>query len=188
METILDQENRGVPHKYPYFKTALQYGLILGAANAVLQLGAYLMGIDLQNPNSGTMPKIVMGLASFVLAIVIYRMVMVNHRDHLQKGYLSMDQCVGIGATIGLGSGIVTGLYLWIFGTLINPDYVTDLKNGMYQAWEQSGMNEEAMDTAWKWSSYFVDPMIGGIGQMVFGPLSGLIFGAIIGLFVKKDR
>ena len=189
MEPLLDNESkpRIGPKVAPYFKTALQYGLILGAASAVLQLGAWLMGVDPQNPNTGLMPKLVLGLAGIILSVIIYRMVMINHRDHLQDGYLSLGQCVGIGAALGLGSGVIVGIYTMFFGTVINPNFAAEMKANMFEAWEQQGLNEDAMETAWGWTKYFVDPIVGGIAQIISGPIGGLIFGLIIGLFVKRE-
>jgi hypothetical protein len=145
------------------------------------------MGIDMQDPNTGTLPKVVMGVAGLILSVFIYRMVMVNHRDQLQGGYLTLGQAVGIGAVIGLGSGIVSGVYMWVFGTLINPGYKDELKNSMYSVWEEQGLNEEAMEQAWRFTQYFVDPTLGGIFQAIGGPIGGAIFGLIVGLFVKNE-
>jgi Protein of unknown function (DUF4199) len=189
-DPILDDQMkayRNFRKEEPFMKTAFQYGLILGGAGIILQLGAYLMGLDLQNPNTGLMPKIVLGLASVTLSVVIYRTTMVQHRDQMQGGFLSLGQTIKIGAIIGLASGILSGLYVMLFGTVINPNYVNELKAGMFETWEKQGLNEEAMDMAWQWTKYFVDPIVGGISQMVLGPLSGAFFGLIVGLFVKRE-
>jgi Protein of unknown function (DUF4199) len=189
-DPILDDQMkayRNFRKEVPFMKTAFQYGLILGGAGIILQLGAYLMGLDLQNPNTGLMPKIVLGLASVTLSVVIYRTTMVQHRDQMQGGFLSLGQTIKIGAIIGLASGILSGLYVMLFGTVINPNYVNELKAGMFETWEKQGLNEEAMDMAWQWTKYFVDPIVGGISQMVLGPLSGAFFGLIVGLFVKRE-
>ncbi len=188
MDPILDSESKkGKPQSVSYFKSAFRYGLILGVASVILLLGAYLMGIDIQNPNTGSLSKFVVGIASLILAIVIYRMVMINHRDQQQGGYLSLGQAIGIGAVIGLASGIIAGLYAYIFGKFINPGYSEQIKAAYYEYMEKKGLTEEAMDISWAITQYTVDPNTASILQVISGPITGAIFGLIIGLFVKRE-
>jgi Protein of unknown function (DUF4199) len=171
----------------PYLMLAMRYGLILGAASAVLQLGAWLMDVDPQNPATGFLPKLTLGLAGMLLTIFLTRVCMTEHRDEVQNGFLTLGQATGIGTLMGLGSGIVGAIYLFLFTTVINPEFANDMKANMYQTWSEQGMGESDMDKAWSMVKYTVDPMIGALLQLLAGPLGGCIFGLIIGLFLRRE-
>jgi Protein of unknown function (DUF4199) len=191
MEPILDGNTdfkRKTITSEPYLNTALKYGLVLGVATAVLQLGAWIMGIDAQDPKTDTSAKMVLGLAGILLSVLMYRLVMTEHRDKAQGGFISLGTCVLIGAVIGISSGIVGGIYIFLFGTVINPNFATEMKANSYAVWEAEGMTEEMMDKAWEFTKYAFEPVTGAIMQIVSGPIGGAILGFIIGLFVRKEK
>jgi hypothetical protein len=189
MDPILDGSLKTkIAKNEPFLKVAFQYGLVLGVASAILQLGAWMMDINPQDPKTDTMPKLVLGLAGILLSVLIYRLVMVEHRDKAQGGFINLKECATIGAIIGLASGIVGAVYLNLFGTVINPNFLSEMKANSYAVWEEQGLSEEVMDQTWGFTKLAFEPVTGAILQLIGGPIGGAIMGFIIGLFVRRER
>lgn len=163
---------------------AVKWGLIMGGISIAVSLISYLTGtMDPVSTFSGV--QLVWTLLSLLATVYCIHRMQVDHRDQQLGGYLSLGRAVGLGAISGAVSGVLTGIYSAIFFGMVEPDF---MKNTMMKAWQEQGMNEEAIETAWKFGQMFTTPTSMLVMGIFMGVIGGVILGLIVGLFTKKDR
>lgn len=97
-------------------QTALKWGAISGVIGIIVNTINYVMNLDATDSSMKYFPMVA-GLAIMVIILV---MAMKDFKG-LNGGFMSYGQGLGIGAMLGGVSGLIGGLYSFVYLKFIDP-------------------------------------------------------------------
>ncbi|MBB6612549.1 DUF4199 domain-containing protein [Pontibacter sp. Tf4] len=157
---------------------ALKYGLITALVSIVYTL--IIMVLDMSDNRWLSALSFIIMIAGIVLAMKEYRT--------LNGGFMSYGQGLGIGTLVSAISGLLSGIFMWIYTTFVDTEYMGRMRDKQIDALLDQGMTDEQVDAAMSMSEKFQGPLaliLGGlIGAVVIGFLLSLILSAIM----KRNR
>ncbi len=165
---------------------SIRYGLILGLVGIAFSLLSHVLGMT-EISATNTMVSIVSSLISFGITIAIIVMAIKFYRDNQNQGFLSIGQGLGIGALMGLVSGLMTAIYMYIFFTYIDSGMIDAIIAQTEADMEAQGQSDEDIENAMSVVSMFMTPLFFAGSALISSPIMGGIFGLIAGLFLKHE-
>jgi hypothetical protein len=163
-------------------KIALNYGLLLALLSIVLSVFAYVTDNHIDRPWwLSVLSMLVM------IAIIVYGLKAFKNEN---GGFLSVGEAIKVGLAISLISGIIVAIYNYIFVTVIEPEYVTQLLEFTEEKMiaDNPEMTESQLNMAMDMTEKFMSPMM----MTAFAIIGTLFFGFIIslisGLILKQKR
>ncbi|MBK9336863.1 MAG: DUF4199 domain-containing protein [Lewinellaceae bacterium] len=169
--------------KPPIWNTVLRYGGICGLAMVVFSLLSYLMGVDMASMSTG--------IINFVVAVGITVGVSVmairHQRDTLEGGFMTYGRALLIGALTTAVGVVISSIWNYILVTIIDPDYVTRLKESFMEQWS-GNMPEEALEQAAANFDEMGDLSTALTNGFIAAAVIGLIAGLIAAAFGMKNR
>jgi len=163
-------------------KIALSYGLLLALLSIVLSVFAYVTDNYIDRPWwLSVLSMLVM------IAIIVYGLKAFKNEN---GGFLSIGEAIKVGLAISLISGIIVAIYNYIFVTVIEPEYVTQLLEFTEEKMiaDNPEMTESQLNMAMDMTEKFMSPMM----MTAFAIIGTLFFGFIIslisGLILKQKR
>ncbi len=164
--------------------TILKYGLTAGLIFSLTYLISTVTGLA----SSGSQAfSILSGLITFGLMIALIIVAIKNHRDQLQGGFISLGQCVLIGAGMLALAGLLTGLVTLVYTNIIDPGFSDRIIATMEEAWETQGLNEEQIEAAKSMMSFTKNPYLLFASTLACYAIGGAILSLIIGLIMKRE-
>lgn len=159
-------------------KIILNYGLLLGILMVVLGVIMYVTDYHLEPHWSFMLASFIIFAAVEVLGIKAFKQ---DNND-----FLSMSESIKTAVGIALVSGIISGIWIIILTTYIEPDYMNLMievqREAMLERYPE--MTDEQIEQGLEMSSRFMSPWISfGVGivrDLFFGLLLGLVVGAIL--------
>lgn len=165
---------------------AIKYGLISAFVSfAILMLG-YLTDTDPNMPTTSVGIKIVHIVVGMGLGLLITVLGIKEDRQQL-GGYITFARCLILALKIAIVAGIVSIGLMAIYFYGINPDYYEMLKAATMEDMERQGLSEAQIEQAMSFSSFAFNPIFALIILPFASAFSGLIFGLIGGLIMKKE-
>jgi hypothetical protein len=164
---------------------AIRYGLIIAAAGVLMSLVAFLTDTDPAMPDAGS-SKWLYILGGFAVSIWAISTAIKADREQL-GGFISLGRCVGLGAFIGLVSGVVSMLYMLVYTHVINPDFSSDMLAAMHAQWEEQGLSEEQIEMASGMTGMFTNPIFLSFSQVFNGVIMAVIIALFAGLVLKRE-
>ena len=163
-------------------KIGLNYGLYLALAGILISVIAYVTDNHLERPWW-------VNVLSFAASIII----IVYGLKAFKKdngGFLSLGEAIKTGLAISLIAGIISAVYTYLFVTVIEPDFVSQLmdvtRDNMLE--QNPNMTESQVESAMDITSKFMSPF----AMITFSIIASLFFGFIIsliaGLVLKQNR
>ena len=162
-------------------KTMLTYGIIAAVLVIIISLANYSFG-NLYKPH-----WIVTVLTYLVIiGSVIYAIK--NYRD--AGGYMNISQGIKLGLGIMLVFAILKVIYLFLFTSVIEPEFMTNLQEFQRQLMYEKfpDMPEEQLEKSLEMSQKFTKPGMMYLMTIVLNLLAGLILGLIGGAIFKKEE
>jgi len=165
-------------------KTPLTYGFGLFLGGALVMLLCYLLGYhnDLARFQTGQTFAMVAGISVMVVALVL-GMKAVRSESPTQS--LSYGRAVGTGTLISTFSGVMSAVFTYVYGTLINPEY-HQLMYEFQVSKVAEQMTSSQIEQAEPMMRFFTGPLWIAIAQVVFSPIMGVIVSLIVALFMKR--
>jgi len=159
---------------------ALLWGLIAGGANVLYSLLLYSLGLSFNKS---------LGWLVYLILIGIMIWGTKKWRDESSNGYMSYGKAYLSSFLIGIYSGIILSVFMYILYTVIAPeliDQMVAMQRAQMEA--KSNLDQEQIDQALEMSKKFMSP-----GMMVFWVAIGsAIMSALISLlaalFVRKEE
>lgn len=102
-------------------------------------------------------------------------------------GFMSYGQGLGIGTFLSSIAGLLSSIYVYIYTSFINPEYVTAVKEKAMMDMEKRGMSEAEIDQAMKFSESFMTPTAFFIMGIVMSILFGFLLSLVISAITKKN-
>lgn len=162
--------------------TAFMYGLYVAAANILLSLIMHFLGLW----STDTMW---IGYVAFIFLTIGIVMAIKERRDNENGGDIRFGQAFSTGFTVVLISAIIGALFYYIYAEFINPDMVTQIKEGMEKglAEQQSKMTEQEYEQTREMTLMFADPAWTAIWQLLASLLIGSVITVISAAILRKN-
>jgi len=164
---------------------AMRYGGIAALAFIAIQLILDTVGlIDYSTGEGIYYPSILLTISTLVILYFAIK----EHRDEELGGYITFGRCVKLGALIGLFSGIIIGVFAFIYHGYIRPDIMPSMLEFQTSQWEEAGMSEEQIEQARGMTEMFMTPVATAISSIFNGVFWNVILSLIVGAIMKKVR
>ncbi len=184
---ILDEQQSGFidPNTVSFRPTGNKWGLILGLVGAVLFLVFNLTGMM---DYSGTKSNIIPNIISYGAMIAIIYQAIKIHRDEELGGYITLGRCVGLGAWMGLISGVITALFMFVFMKFVQPDFANTIMETAINNAEAKGQDPEKVKQGLEMMSWMFSPGFFAVIGLIGSVIMGVIFSLILGLIMRKEQ
>lgn len=163
-------------------KIALNYGLLLGLISIVFSVILYVTGNHLDRPWWGSIVSFI------IMAGAIYYGIKAFKDESGQ--FLSLGEALKVGLAISLIAGIIGAIFNYIFVTVIEPDFVTQMleltREKMFE--QNPNMTEEQAKMALDMSEKFMSPSMMSMFAIIGSLFFGFIISLIAGLIMKQNR
>ncbi|MCC7317408.1 MAG: DUF4199 domain-containing protein [Bacteroidales bacterium] len=162
---------------------ALKHGLITGLALIAYTVVMYVLDMNLFSP----VYAILNGLITFGLMIFMAVWAINKTRDTMLLGKINFLQAWLVGAVALVVAFFINSIFSVILNEYIDPSYMTkQLDNFIYSM--EGKVPEETLETMIDSMEENMDPMKAFIKGLWMTPLISIVLGAILALFVKKDK
>jgi hypothetical protein len=179
METTPKPQSEGI------FKPAISNASIISVALIILTLIFYLLN-QVQSTAEMVIGYVIF-LAGLIYSIKIYR-------DENLGGYISYGQSVGFSLLLGVFTGIITGIFIFVLYSFIAPELLEELRQKAILETERRmlqvnpNVSDSELDTIINLQLRFLTPGIMFIASVFSMALQGLIMGLIVSIFMKRKN
>jgi len=187
MENLDFVNNAPNPKNVSMWPTGLRYGLIWGGTGILLTLIGFLTNTDPSLPETNIALKFVYGILGFGIAVWCVVMAIKQHRDQELGGYITLGRGMGMGTTVGLIAGLVTGAYMLLHVLVINPGWADQMLGAITEQYEEMGMAEDQIEQAMGFVGYMFNPVAQLVGGLINGVFLGFLIGLVAGAIMKRD-
>jgi len=139
------------------------------------------------NLSSGGSTNVVQGIFNLAITVVL-PILAINKVKSIENGFINFGRAFGTAFQVILISSIFIAIWIYVYGTFLEPNYQEAILQSNYEQWSEANMSEEDMDTAVEWTKKMTTPLFMGL----FTILTSGFFGAIVSLILaailqKKD-
>ncbi len=166
------------PIKSFFWKKTMKYGTLLGLVLVIYSLVLWMAGHALTQSLS---------YVSYLFLIVGLYLGIKTFRDNDSGGFISYSRALGVGTTIGLFAGILTGAYTFVLFKFLDPALLDQMRLLAEEAMYQSGIPEAQIEAASQMQKKFMQPGILAITTVFGNFLSAFVISLIVSIFVKKE-
>ncbi|MCC3160505.1 DUF4199 domain-containing protein [Hymenobacter sp. 15J16-1T3B] len=158
----------------------LRYGVLTGIVSIIYAFILMMTGME---QNSG------MSIITFLILIGGIVLAHRYYKEH-NAGFMSYGQGLGIAAVLGAVTGLLSGIFRYIYITFIDPQYMENTMNAMRAKLETEGkLSDEQIDQAVQMAQKFSGSGPIGILFAVLGTaLFALLLALIISAITKRNR
>lgn len=157
---------------------AIKYGVINGLVGIILFVIIDFAGMA-GNQAVSYLPALVTGVIIFFA-----------QKEFIKEGdgFMNYGEGLGIGTLVSLFSSIISSVFLFVYVSFINTNYISNLLELQRKGMEEQGLTDAQIEQALSFTSGMFSP----IALSIIGIFSGVIFGFIVSLivsaFTKKAR
>lgn len=150
---------------------ALKYGLFNAVAAILFFVILDVMGM------SGNQSLSWLGLV--ITAVVIF----LGQKEYKTNGdgYMNYGEGLGIGTLLALISSIISSVFVWVYVSYINTNFIDNIRQSTMMKLEEQGMSDTEIDRVMEMSDKFSGPT----AMLIFGILGGVFFGFLISLVIS---
>ncbi|OAB78202.1 DUF4199 domain-containing protein [Cochleicola gelatinilyticus] len=163
-------------------KIGVNYGLILGLISVAFSVVIWVLGMSAERPWWTSALSV-----AIMVALIVYGLKAFKAAN---AGFMSLGEALKTGLTISLISGLIGALFMYLFVTVIEPDFIGQiLEQTERQMYEQNpNITDEQAEMGLKMTEKFTTPWM----MSLFGLIGTLFFGFIIsliaGLAMKNNK
>ena len=163
-------------------KTALNFGLLLGAISVVFGFVLYSLDIHYQQDSSTS----VIGYA-IMIAIILIGIIQFKYSN---EGYISLSEALKTGVGTALVSSIIVCFYTFFIIKYLDPEFLDKSieyqKQKMLQ--ENPEISIESVNKLFEMQKEFSGPFIISGFIIIFNLFFGFIISLVVGLIVRKSK
>ena len=163
-------------------KTALNFGLLLGAISVVFGFILYSLDIHYQQDSSTSIIGYAIMIAIILIGIIQFK--------NSNEGYVSLSEALKTGVGTALVSSIIVCFYTFFMIKYLDPEFLD--KSIEYQKEKMLQENPEiSMESVNKLSEMqkeFSGPFIISGFIIIFNLFFGFIISLVVGLIVRKSK
>lgn len=163
----------------PLMKPAIEYSLLFALITIALFAAGHYGGFDLNS----------MGwkIVNWVISISMVAWLLWNFREKKNEGFLKFGQGVKLSVLVGIFTGIIGGILMYVFVTTIAPEFMTNVENQAIMAMQEQGLTDEQIKESLKMTSMFFSPGAMVLFSILGSVFSYLILGLIFSAILKRD-
>lgn len=158
---------------------SLRFGLLTGLVSII-----YMFVLFVSNAAANTAAQWV-GLIIPIVGIYL------AHQNYKVQngGFIAYGQGLGIGVLLSAFSGLLTGVFNYVYRTIIDPEMAGRMMEAVRAKMEEAGnMTDEQVDAALKMSAKFSSGPIGIVFGVLATVFTGFILSLIISAFTKHAQ
>ncbi|MCW8979952.1 MAG: DUF4199 domain-containing protein [Altibacter sp.] len=163
-------------------KIALNYGLLLALGTIVVSVIVYVLGMHMDQPWWQSALNFIIMAAAIVYGLKTFK--------KESGGFLSLGEAIKTGLAISLVAGVIGSIFTYIFVTVIEPDFVTQLldvtRENMIE--QNPQMTEEQLEMTMGMTEKFMTPWFMTAMGLIASLFFGFIISLIAGLIMKQNR
>jgi hypothetical protein len=160
------------------FKAGLNSGLIVGLAAVIYSF--ILLMLDLSTHK-------VLNNLSF---LIILGGIIWAHQNYKKTGDGSMSygEGLGIGTVLSGVVGLFSGIFMVIYITLIDPNYLSRIMAQEMVKLQDQGISQSQIDQMEGFTSFFQSPIFIFFSALIGSIFAGFILSLIVSAFTKKNK
>ncbi len=158
---------------------AVRYGLLTGLVSIIFLFVVFAIG---QESNQAI---------SWANSIIPIGGICLAHKAFKQSnaGFMSYGQCLGIGVLLTLVSGILSGIFNYVYRTFVDPDLTSRTVEAMRTKMEAGGnMSDAQIDQAVSLAGKFSTGPIAFVIVIVSSVMMGLLLSLVIAAITKNPK
>ena len=159
-------------------KSTLNYGFMLGLALVMFQLVVWMFDATTNR---------YLGFLSIPITITGIVLATKSFRDHEQGGYISYGRALGVGTLTVLFSSLITSVFSYLLYTVIDPGLIDKIHAITEEAYWESGLPEDQIETAMKMAMRFTNATMISVMGFLGGTFFGFIYSLITSIFLRKE-
>lgn len=157
---------------------ALKYGFITALVGVVYTL--IIMVADLGDNRWLSGLSYLILIAGIMLAMKQYKAI--------NYGYMSYGQGLGIGTLVSAIFGLLSGIFVWLYTTFVDTDYMNRMMEKQTEALLDQGMSDEQVEQAMAMTENFQGPLAMILGGLVGAVVIGFLLSLILSAIMKNNR
>lgn len=175
-------ENKTVKEAAPsMMHQAASGGLMLGGVFVLIAVFDYVLGFYGKNIWLSVLNYLVM-----LLGIVYFT---IQYRDKVKGGFISYGNSVVFGMLLSAFSAVLSGAFLYVLVTVIDPGYLEKQLNVVMETMMQDGkLPESQVDLVEKTMRMVMNPVFLLFSSVFGGVLIGLLISLVTSIFTKKEK
>jgi len=186
MEIMDDIRKGGDPSSASPFPTALRYGIIGGLCFTIY---GFVVLTFFSDPADSSLAVSLAQLGiSTTLFVGIIVLAVKKYRDEELGGFITFSQAFLSGFVTIMITRTIYILFNLLYTKVIYPDFVKDMQDKMYAAFEKQNMSEEQIESSMKIMKIFSDPVLGTAVALGMAVIIGSIVAAIVAAIMQKNR
>jgi hypothetical protein len=164
--------------KPPMFKSAMNYGAIIGLVLVGLSLVSFLIG-DYEN-------KVLQYASYFVMVGGLFWAIK-SYRDNECGGLISYGSVLGFGTMVSLFFGILTAFFMYIYLKFVDDTLLQYVMEESARQMEAKGMSDEEIEVGMEYSRMFTSAGFFGTMALLGNVFFGFIISLVLGFILKKE-
>ncbi len=163
--------------------TTRSAGIRYGVINGVIQVAYFLIlttaGMQVSKgfgPWGGTL----------ITLVVLF----LAHKYYKENGdgFMTYGQGIGVGFWLGLVSAVISSAFGYIYAKVIDPSYISTIREKAIEDMEASGQTPEQIDMAMKFVEMFTSAEAILIMSLVIGVIMTVVIALIVTIFTQKPH
>ena len=158
--------------------TGIRYGLIGAVISIVFFLIISMADV---NPQGG---------AQYVGWIITTALLILAHKYYKDSrdGFMSYGEGITIAFWMGLVTGVISSIFTFIYIKFVDQGFIEALKETQAEAYAESGMSEEQIETAMSFGEKFFTPGWLFVMTLLGTIITNIIIALIVTIFTKKTN
>ena len=159
---------------------SLWFGVATGAVLILYSLILFLAGLHTSKS---------LGYFGYLILIIGMIWGTVDYRTKALGGFMTYGKAFGSCFMIGLYSGIISAVYIFVFAKFIHPGFIQEMMDISRQSIMDSNpnMSEEQMEQALSFAGKFMSPPMMAMWAFLGYLFASAILGLIVSIFLKKE-
>ncbi|MGK7395478.1 MAG: DUF4199 domain-containing protein [Candidatus Cyclobacteriaceae bacterium M3_2C_046] len=158
------------------WKTGFNAGLIIGLIMVIYTLILYMAELSSNQ---------FLGWVNFLILIggIVWA-----HRTFKASGdgFMSYGQGLGLGAIMSGVAGILVGIFIFIYTSFVDPEFITRMIEEQRIALENQGFGDDQIDQTMGLTEAIMSPVMLMISSVLSYAFFGFLFSLVIAAFTKK--
>lgn len=122
--------------------------------------------------------------------IFTFALTYLAHKEFKEEGdsYMSFGQGLGIGTLMALIASIINSIFLYIYASFINSNFIEAAKEKAIMDMQEQGQSASQIDQAMSFMEWMFSPVAMAIMGVIGGVFFGFIISLIVTIFTKKPK
>ena len=164
-------------------KTTDRYALMLAGIQIIISLVIFGLGME----GNETLQSVIM-FTNSIITIYICHIHLRDFRNLENNGYLTIGDGLKKGFGLGWKSGIITGVYYYVYYKFLNPGFMENMLVLQEMKLEEQGLSQKEIDQAMQFAEIFSSPGIFAVGSLIGSVFFIFILSLISSAILKKEN